>query len=264
MVSDLGPRTSDLRPVALVTGGASGIGYGIAERLARDGFSLALCGRRAEAEVADALDALRAHGTGVLYVPADVSDLGAHAGLLDAIRGRFGRLDVLVNNAGIAPRERRDLLDATPESFDHVLGVNLRGPYFLTQAVARWMAEAPSDGFRCIVFVTSISAVTASVNRGEYCISKAGLAMAAALWAVRLAEHGIPVYEVRPGVIASDMTAGVTAKYDALIEGGLLLQPRWGTPEDVGKAVASLARGDFGYSTGAVLMVDGGFSVSRL
>ncbi len=252
------------RPVALVTGGASGIGRGISETLARAGFNLAVCGRRPEADVSDALGALRAHGTEVLYVPADVSDLAAHAGLIEAIHAQFGRLDVLVNNAGIAPRERRDLLEASPESFDHVLGVNLRGPYFLTQAVANYMVAQGRDGFRCIVFVTSISAVTASVNRGEYCISKAGLSMAASLWAVRLAEHGIPVYEVRPGVIASDMTAGVTAKYDALIEDGLLLQPRWGTPEDVGKAVTALAEGRFGYSTGGVFMVDGGFAVSRL
>ena len=252
------------RPVALVTGGASGIGLGISECLARAGFALAICGRRPEAEVQEAVEALRVLGTDVLYVRGDVSDLSAHAGMLDQIRERYGRLDVLVNNAGIAPRERRDLLEATPESFDHVLGVNLRGPYFLTQAVARWMAEEQSDAFRCIVFVTSISSATASVNRGEYCISKAGLSMAAALWAVRLAEFGVPVYELRPGVIESDMTAGVREKYDALIAQGLMLQPRWGTPEDVGRAVASLARGDFGYSTGAVLMVDGGFSVSRL
>ena len=258
--------------VALVTGGASGIGLGIATALAAEGFALALCGRRPEADVAPALDGLRAGGAEVLYVPADVSRLDDHGPLLDAIRDRFGRLDVLVNNAGIAPRERRDLLEATPESFDHVLGVNLRGPYFLTQAVARWMTEAgPAEAdsaepgaFRCVVFVTSISSTVASVNRGEYCISKAGLSMAAALWAVRLGEHGVPVYEVRPGVIASDMTAGVQAKYDALIEAGLMLQPRWGTPDDVGKAVAALARGSFPYSTGAVLMVDGGLTVGRL
>ena len=257
--------------VALVTGGASGIGLGISQALARDGFALALCGRRPEADLAGTLDALR-QITAVLYVQADVSRLDDHAPLLAAVRERFGRLDVLVNNAGIAPKERLDLLEATPESFDTVLGVNLRGPYFLTQAVARWMAEAPSgggadggaDGHRCIVFVTSISSTVASINRGEYCISKAGLSMAAKLWAVRLAEEGVPVYEVRPGIVASDMTSGVKDKYDALIGGGLTLQPRWGTPDDVGRAVAVLARGDLPYSTGAVLMVDGGLTTERL
>ncbi|MBE2186972.1 MAG: 3-ketoacyl-ACP reductase [Rhodothermales bacterium] len=250
-------------PVALVTGGASGIGLGIARCLARDGFALALCGRRDESSVADALAELR-QTTDVLYVQADVSNLGDHARLVEAVVERFGRLDVLVNNAGIAPKERRDLLDATPESFDHVLGVNLRGPYFLTQAVARHFAATPADGHRCIVFVTSISATVASINRGEYCISKAGLAMASRLWAVRLAEIGVPVYEVRPGVIASDMTAGVKEKYDAMIADGLMLQPRWGTPNDVGRAVAVLARGDLPYSTGAVVMVDGGLTTERL
>lgn len=253
--------------MALVTGGASGIGLGIARALAAERFAVAVCGRRPEADVADALDGLRGLGSDPLYVQADVSDLAAHAGLLDAVRARFGRLDVLVNNAGIAPRERRDVLDATPESFDHVLGVNLRGPYFLTQAAARWMIEqetADPDVARCVVFVTSISATVASVNRGEYCVSKAGLSMAAKLWAVRLAAHGLPVYEVRPGIVASDMTAGVREKYDALIADGLTLQPRWGTPADVGRAVAMLARGDLPYSTGSVVMVDGGLTVERL
>ncbi len=255
--------------VALVTGGASGIGLGISRCLAARGFALAVCGRRTEADVAPALADLREAGApDVLYVRADVSDVAAHDALLGAIRAHYGRLDVLVNNAGIAPRERRDLLEATPESFDHVLGVNLRGPYFLTQAVARWMADAPAvpagDAARCVVFVTSISATVASINRGEYCISKAGLAMASSLWAVRLAPLGIAVYEVRPGVIESDMTAGVKGKYDALIEGGLTLTPRWGRPDDVGRAVAALAGGDFPYSTGAVVMVDGGLTVGRL
>lgn len=261
-MSDPLPITHPPR-VALVTGGASGIGFGIAQSLARDGFALALCGRRGESDVADALDELR-QTTDVFYVQADVSELADHARLVEAVVDRFGRLDVLVNNAGIAPKERRDLLDATPESFDHVLGVNLRGPYFLTQAVARHFAETPADTHRCIVFVTSISATVASINRGEYCISKAGLAMASRLWAVRLAEIGVPVYEVRPGVIASDMTAGVKEKYDAMIADGLMLQPRWGTPDDVGRAVAVLARGDLPYSTGAVVMVDGGLTTERL
>lgn len=253
--------------VALVTGGARGIGFGISTALARDGFDLALCGQRAEEEVSEALDSLRALGGEVHYAPADISDDAARERLVESVRERFGRLDVLVNNAGVAPRERRDMLDMTAESFDWVLDVNLRGPFFLTQRVANWMveqrrADAAFDG--CVVYVTSISSTVASTNRAEYCISKAGLSMAAQTWAVRLAEYGIPVFEVRPGVIRTDMTSGVQGKYDQLIEGGLMLQPRWGTPDDVGRAVAMLARGDLAYSTGQVIMVDGGMLVDRL
>jgi len=256
-----------MKKVALITGGARGIGFGIAAALARDGFALALCGRRPPEAVRDTVEALRARGTDVAYFTADVSEAAARATLLDAVRAHFGRLHVLVNNAGVAPKERRDLLDATEESFEWVLGVNLRGPYFLTQAVARWMIEqhqASDDFSGCIVNVTSISSTVASTNRGEYCISKAGLSMATQLWAVRLAEFDIPVYEVCPGVTRTDMTSAVEAKYDGLIENGLLLQPRWGMPEDVGKAVAVLARGELPYSTGQVIMVDGGLTVRRL
>jgi NAD(P)-dependent dehydrogenase (short-subunit alcohol dehydrogenase family) len=256
----------EAKRVALVTGGARGIGLGISSALARAGFDLALCGTRDADAVREPLDELRALGADVLYLRADVGDVAGHDALLAGVRERYGRLDVLVNNAGVAPRERRDVLETTPESYDRVLGVNLRGPFFLTQRVAGWMLEqregAPFDG--CIVFITSISATVASTNRVEYCISKAGLAMAAQTWAVRLAGFGIPVYEVRPGVIRTDMTAGVTAKYDRMIEDGVMLQPRWGTPEDVGRAVAMLARGDLAYSTGQVVMVDGGMLVDRL
>ena len=255
------------RRVALITGGARGIGYGIAEVLAREGFDLALCGQRDEAAVQEAVDALRGLGPEVLYVQADVSDAAARSRLVAAVRERFGRLDTLVNNAGVAPRERRDILETTEESFDWVLDVNLRGPFFLTQSVANWMIEQRKvDGAFAgsIVFVTSISSTVASTNRVEYCISKAGLSMAAQTWAVRLAEFGIPVYEVRPGVIRTDMTSGVQQKYDDLIGQGLMLQPRWGLPEDVGRAVAMLARGDLSYSTGQVIMVDCGMLVDRL
>jgi 3-oxoacyl-[acyl-carrier protein] reductase len=256
-----------VRPVALVTGGTRGIGYGVAQALAADGFDLVLCGRRTESDVADALDALRATGAAVDYVTADVGSAAGRAGLVERVRARPGRLNVLVNNAGVAPDERLDLLDATEASFDRVLGINLKGPYFLTQAIAREMVagRAADPAYRAaIVFVTSISATVASTNRGEYCVSKAGLSMAAQLWAVRLAEHGIGVYEVRPGIIRTDMTSAVAAKYDALIAEGLVPQGRWGTPEDVGRAVAALARGDLPYSTGQVIMVDGGMTVDRL
>jgi Dehydrogenases with different specificities (related to short-chain alcohol dehydrogenases) len=179
----------------------------------------------------------------------------------------LGALHILVNNAGIAPRERKDILEATEESFKEVLTTNLQGPYFLTQSVANYMIEQQKNdpSFKgAIINVSSISATVASVNRGEYCIAKAGVAMATQLFAARLGEYNIPVYEIRPGVIKTDMTAGVSEKYDKLIAGGLMIQSRWGLPEDVGKAVAALALGYFPYSTGQVIMVDGGMSVPRL
>jgi NAD(P)-dependent dehydrogenase (short-subunit alcohol dehydrogenase family) len=186
--------------------------------------------------------------------------------MVSAIREKFGRLNVLVNNAGVAPKVRADILEATEESYERVMRINLQGPYFLTQAVANWMIEQNGDGdFEgCIVNISSISATVASPSRGEYCISKAGVSMATKLWAVRLGEFGIPVYEVRPGIIKTDMTAPVTEKYDKLIAGGLLVQARWGLPGDIGKAVAALVRGDLAYSTGQVVMVDGGFGIERL
>jgi NAD(P)-dependent dehydrogenase (short-subunit alcohol dehydrogenase family) len=255
------------RRVALVTGGGRGIGFGIAQCLGREGFDLAICGVREAAAASEALEKLRGAGAEVLYAQADVGDAAARARLVEAVRERFGRLDVLVNNAGRAPAVRTDILDATEQSFEDVLRTNLRGPYFLTQAVARWMIEqrkAQKEFRGAIINISSVSAIVASISRGDYCISKAGVAMATKLWAVRLGEFGIPVYEVRPGVIRTDMTADVTEKYDNLLRDGLAIDARWGTPEDVGKAVAALARGDFLYSTGAVIMVDGGLTVERM
>ena len=253
--------------VALVTGGARGIGLGISSRLAEEGISLCICGRKPAEEVFETVQTLEESGIKALYVSADVSSAGDRLHLVNSIIRHFGRLDILVNNAGIAPPERKDILDASEKSFEKVMKVNLQGPYFLTQIVANYMSEQrkASPEFKgCIVNISSVSADFASVSRGEYCISKAGIAMATRLWAARLAEFGISVYEVRPGLIKTDMTEGVTDKYDKLIEEGLTLQKRWGFPEDVGKAVASLARGDFPYSTGSVFMVDGGMSVNRL
>jgi NAD(P)-dependent dehydrogenase (short-subunit alcohol dehydrogenase family) len=241
-----------------------------------------VCGLRTEAEARSSLEKLAAAGAAVTYVQADIGEDDTAERLLSAVRARFGRLDALVNNAGVAPKERADILEASRESFDRLIRTNLRGPYFLTQAAARWMREQKRTDAGAgrqrtgdpkardqqagggIVFITSISAEVASVNRGEYCISKAGLSMASLLWATRLSDDGIPVYEVRPGIIRTDMTAGVTARYDALIEQGLTLQKRWGTPEDVGRAVAMLLRGDLPYSTGQVITVDGGLMVRRL
>ena len=253
--------------VAVVTGGTRGIGFGISRRLAGEGFDLAICGRRERGEVAGSLEELESRGTRTVYVQADVAEQAARQRFIAAVRQEFGRLDVLVNNAGIAPRQRNDLLEATEESFEEVLRTNLQGPYFLTQACARWMIEqrtAGSGWTGCIVNISSMSATVASTNRGEYCISKAGLSMATNLWAARLGEFEIPVYEVRPGVIKTDMTSAVEARYSDLIESGLTIERRWGTPDDVGRVVAALARGDLPYSTGTVINVDGGLTVPRL
>jgi NAD(P)-dependent dehydrogenase (short-subunit alcohol dehydrogenase family) len=252
--------------VALVTGGTRGIGLGVARCLAAEGFDLALCGVREEAQVADVLAELRGRGAEVRYLQADVSSGNDRERLVAGVRAAFGRLHLLVNNAGVAPAVRADLLEAAEASFDRLVATNLKGPYFLTQAAARWMLEQKqqADYRGAIVFVTSISAEAASPNRGEYCVSKAGLAMAARLFAVRLAASGIPVFEVRPGVIHTDMTAPVAETYDRLIGEGLVPQGRWGEPADVGRVVAALARGDAAYSTGAVIRVDGGLTLPRL
>lgn len=256
-----------MKKVALVTGGSRGIGYGIAMELARAGYDIVVNGVRNRDDVKEALQSLQEAGAGVLYCQANVADRDARSRMLDDIQSAFGRLDVLVNNAGIAPRERKDILEATEESFTELIQTNLQGPYFLTQAVARWMIaqqQTRPDFDGCIINISSVSAVVASVNRGEYCVAKAGVSMSTQLFAARLGEYNIPVYEVRPGVIHTDMTAGVTEKYNKLIEEGLTLQKRWGTPEDVGKAVLALVSGYLPYSTGQVLMVDGGMTLRRL
>src|ERR1700733_11780612 len=249
--------------VALVTGGTRGIGLGVALKLAEAGFTLVITGRRPADQVQPALQQLKQNSPRSLYVQGDVASSAERQQLLETIEAQLGRLDVLVNNAGIAPRVRADVLEAGEESFDELIATNLRGPYFLTQRVASWMIRNPAPG-RSIINISSVSATVASVNRGDYCIAKAGIAMATKLWAVRLAEHGISVYEVRPGIIETDMTAGVKGKYDALIESGILLQKRWGTPEDIGTAASMLAGGQLPYSTGAVLVLDGGLTMARL
>jgi NAD(P)-dependent dehydrogenase (short-subunit alcohol dehydrogenase family) len=238
-----------------VTGGSRGIGRAIATELARTHDVIATYrGRR------DAAESLRDQ-TGCEIFQCDVAGREDRAALLAFARGRFQKLDVLVNNAGMGPRERRDLLDTTEESFDELISTNLKGPHFLTQHAARWMAD---NGDGRIVFVTSISSYTASVNRGEYCISKAGLSMSVALYAQRLAEIGVKVFEIRPGIIRTDMIAKVEKIYDEKIAAGLLPQRRMGEGSDVAKAVRAIADGLLDYSTGQVLNVDGGFSLRSL
>jgi len=257
---------------AFITGAARGIGRGIALTLAEHGYDVAandIVGDPANTgtglyEVKGRIEAL---GQKCLPIVGDVADLRMHQGMIAAALEALGSIDILVNNVGVAPEQRLDILEMAERSYDRVMRINLRGPVFLTQAIANRMIEQVKAGGPnppMIVFVTSISAGVASPTRAEYCISKAGLAMAAQNFAVRLAEYGINVYDLRPGIIATDMTAVVKDKYDKLIAEGLLLQKRWGSPEDVGKAVLGLAEGHLAYSTGAVIEIGGGFGVPRL
>jgi len=253
--------------VAIVTGGRRGIGLGIALKLAEAGFTLAIADICPSEQAQEGLDEIRAISPNSIFLKADISSATDRSNLLKSLEDQLGRLDVLVNNAGIAPRTRADILEATEESFDELISINLKGPYFLTQAAAAWMirqqAKDPA-AHRAIVNISSVSSTVASINRGDYCISKAGISMSTKLWAARLAEYGIGVYEIRPGIIETNMTAGVKAKYDALIESGLLLEKRWGTPADIGRAVSVLAGGELTYATGAVLVLDGGQTLQRL
>ncbi len=251
---------------AIITGGNRGIGLGIAAALAKEGWNLAICATREEADCTEALTALRNDSPKVDYQKMNLAERESRETGLVAILKEFGKINLLVNNAGVAPEQRRDVLEMSPESYHRVMQINLEGPFFLTQAVAGIMIEHRKHSREpmSIVNISSVSANVASVSRGEYCISKAGLSMVTQLWAVRLAEYDIPVFEIRPGIIRSDMTATVREKYDRLIAEGLIPQNRWGTPEDVGKAVAMLARGDLPYSTGQVIQVDGGQTLQRL
>lgn len=258
------------RPVSVVTGAGRGIGRGIAIELAKLGHAVAInyAGNAAAAD--ECLQLVRAAGGDGFTVRADVASAADRTRLLTEVLAAYGRIDLLVNNAGVAPSVRADLLEASEESFDRLININLKGPYFLTQAVARQMIQQVQSGAETafgrprIVTITSISVYTASVNRGDYCVAKAGLGMMTALFAARLAEYGINVYEIRPGVIATDMTAGVQEKYDKLIEQGAWPIRRWGQPDDIGRAVAAIARGELPFSTGEVINVDGGFHLRTL
>ena len=251
------------RPVALVTGARRGIGRAIAEALASAGFDLAITDIADEAD--EALAALHANGAEAAFFRSDLAEFSGHAATVAQVVDRFGRIDCLVNNAGMGAVARGDLLDMLPENFDRVIGVNLRGTIFLTQAVARWMlAHSAPDRPRSIVHVTSVSAALASPERLDYCISKAGLAMWSKGLALRLAPEGIAVFDVRPGIIRTDMTAGVAETYERRIAEGLVPARRWGEREDVAGVVTALARGEFRFATGSVIDVDGGLGIPRL
>ena len=250
------------RPVAIVTGGRRGIGLGIARALAAEGFDIAITGIEEQDAEADA--ALARIGSRAIYLKSDLSDLAGHAAAVAEIEGRLGPIACLVNNAGIASVVRGDFLDLTPENFDTIVATNLRGTVFFTQAVLRAMLRNEAAGPRAIINITSVSAGLTSPERLDYCMTKAGLAAFGQGLALRLAETGISVFEIRPGIIRSDMTSAVSAKYDALIESGLVPMKRWGEPDDIGNAAAALASGKFAFATGSVIDLDGGLSIGRL
>jgi len=262
------------RPVAIVTGASRGIGKAVAKELASLGYNLVVNylgitaeGKRNDSRALQTQKEIKALGAECEILPGDIRSADARNSLVTLTKSRFGRCDMLVNNAGVAPSKRMDLLEATEESFDRVMGINLKGPYFLTQQVANWMIEQKKThterAYR-IVNTGSISAYTSSPTRGEYCVSKAGVSMMTKLYADRLAEYGIGVFEISPGIIATDMTSAVKDKYDKMIAEGLTPIKRWGQPEDIAKAAGAIAEGRLDFSTGQVINVDGGFHLRRL
>ena len=252
-----------MNKIALVTGGQKGIGLGIAEALIGAGYHVALAAR-ARPDAPDVGEALERLGTNAAYFPHDLRDIAHGAALFDRVEDHFGPVTTFVSNAGVPAKVRGDMLDLEPENFDFVLGVNLRGAYFLAREAARRMVKVPEEIYRSITFVTSVSAAMVSIERAEYCISKAGAAMMAKLFAVRLAPLGIGVFELRPGIIATAMTAGVKDKYTPRIEAGLVPARRWGQPADIGSAVVPIAEGRMAFATGTAINVDGGLAIPRL
>ena len=256
-----------MKKVALVTGGSRGIGFGIARALAAEGYNLAINGVRHEQEAVNSLNELKSFNVEVIYCQGNIGNKVDREKIVLKAFDHYSSIDVLVNNAGIAPAVRNDILELDEENYDRLLDTNLKGTFFLTQTVAKQMLKkkiGEQSYSPCIITITSVSSEVASINRSEYCLSKAGLSMMTKLFATRLGEANIPVYEVQPGIISTDMTAGVKEKYDELISEGLTIDKRWGTPEDIGKIVAALARGDIPYSTGQVIHADGGMGIRRL
>jgi 3-oxoacyl-[acyl-carrier protein] reductase len=256
------------KPVAVITGASRGIGRAVAIALAAEGYDIAAIARSVDSEGMEYLEPeVEKRGAQFFPIGMDISCTDCHKEAVSTILERYGRIDFLVNNAGVAPLQRNDILDMTEESYERVLNINLKGPVFFAQKVARemtWLKHQIDLYKPVIVFVTSVSAVRSSTNRAEYCISKAGLSMASSIFADRLSSEGIHVFEVRPGIIQTDMTAKIKDKYDKLIGEGLVPQRRWGLPEDVGKAVASISRGDWSFSTGMVFEISGGLNIHKL
>ncbi len=256
------------KPVAVITGASRGIGRSVAIALASEGYDIAAIARSVDSEGMEKVGPeVEKNGGQFFPVGFDISCTGCQKEVVSNILQRYGRIDLLVNNAGVAPLQRNDILDMSEESYERVMNVNLKGPVFFAQKIAKEMIwlKPQIDNYRpVIVFITSVSAVRSSTNRTEYCISKAGLSMATTVFADRLSREGIMVYEVRPGIIETDMTARIKDKYDKLIAEGLVPQKRWGVPSDIGKAVASLARGDWNFSTGMVFEISGGLNIQKL
>jgi len=256
------------KPVAVITGASRGIGKSVAIALAAEGYDIAAIARSADSEGMENLGR-EVEKRGVQFFPIglDISCTSCQKEVVTNILERYGRIDVLVNNAGVAPLQRNDVLDMTEESYDRVMNINLKGPFFFAQKIARemiWCKQQIVDYKPIIVFITSVSAVRSSTNRAEYCLSKSGLSMVSTVFADRLSNDGILVFEVRPGIIQTDMTTKIKDKYDKLIMEGLVPQKRWGFPDDVGKAVASISRGDWNFSTGMVFEISGGLNINKL
>ncbi|MDR2234148.1 MAG: 3-ketoacyl-ACP reductase [Tannerella sp.] len=252
---------SQMKKTAIITGGARGIGFAIAQQLAADGFNIAIFGRKDESAVEGQLSKLNALGSDTMYYCGNIAVVDDCYQFVSKVIDKYQHIDLLVNNSGVAPKVRTDMLETTEESMDYVFGINVKGTFFMTQAVARHMLEQNAG---IIINISSVSAYASSVNRPEYCMSKSAISMITTLFADRLAPHGIRVYEIRPGVIRTDMTSAVTEKYDRMIADGIFPIARWGTPEDVAKAVSAFASGAFPYSTGEIINVDGGFHLRRL
>ncbi len=256
-----------MNKIALITGGTRGIGLGIAKKLAKEGYDLALNGVRPEADVEKVMDELRAENVKVMYAQGNLASAKDRSAILDQVYSRFGQINVLVNNAGVAPRTRCEIFEVSEDDYDHLMDINQKGTFFLTQAVAKKMAEAKTeqeDLTFSIVTISSVSAVLASTTRTAYCMSKSAVSMMSKVLSIKMAEFGIPVYEIRPGVIETDMIEKVRESYHKGVKNGMTLEPRMGQPEDIGKVVAALVRGDLPYSTGQIISVDGGMTIERM
>ncbi len=256
------------KPVAVITGASRGIGKSVAIALATEGYDIAAIARSVDSEGMENLcPEVEKRGAQFFPVGLDISCTSCQKEVVSNILERYGRIDVLVNNAGVAPLQREDVLEMTEESYDRVMNINLKGPVFFAQKIAKemiWLKQQITDYKPLIVFMTSVSSVRSSTNRAEYCISKSGLSMSSTVFADRLSREGILVFEVRPGIIQTDMTAKIKDKYDKLISEGLVPQKRWGLPDDIAKAVASISRGDWNFSTGMVFEISGGLNIHKL